>query len=327
MAEPKIHDPVTIAVVVSFNRLALLQKVLPAIFGQTSALSRVIVVDNGSTDGSREYLAGLGPRVDAIFAGGNIGGAGGFATGMAWALELGADYVWLLDDDAVPYNDALESLLASLQRSPQVPFASPMVMDGDGELGARNRPRFTAPSADHWKAVSMGEAAVTTSSFVGPLIRAEAARKTHLPLTDYFIWHDDTEYTARLAKVASGRAVPSAKIAHLVSNPGPDTYVPGRAFYNIRNLAWSARESDQSVMTKRDWQKILLSTVIRQFRAAGLKSFPSVAWTTVKALMAAARRRPDHLAPAQLVHLSRTRDLIPVTLGELEEGSGSGHSA
>lgn len=310
MPEPKPHNSDVVAVIVSFNRRDLLRRVLEAVLAQTHPPARVIVVDNGSTDGSREYLASLGQHIDLILAGANLGGAGGFATGMAWGLERGADFLWLLDDDAVPYVDALERLVASLNMTPSAPFAAPMVMDGDGNLGPRNRPRFTAPPVDHWAAATDGEAAITTSSFVGPLIRAESARSTHLPLSDYFIWHDDTEYTARLAKAATGRAVPSAKIAHLVSNPGPDTYVPGRAFYNIRNLAWSARESADSAMSRRDWHKIVLSTVIRQFRAAEVKQLPSVSWTTIRALVAASRRRAGRISPAQLVELSRQRDQV-----------------
>ncbi|WP_278259055.1 glycosyltransferase [Nocardioides convexus] len=97
------------AVVVTFNRLAMLQRLVPRL-RETPGLERVLVVDNASTDGTGEWLAGLDdPLVRHRTLPANTGGAGGFHDGLGWAVEEGADLVWLMDDDGLPDPDCLES--------------------------------------------------------------------------------------------------------------------------------------------------------------------------------------------------------------------------
>ena len=80
------------AVVVTFNRLQLLQRTIAALRGQSRQLDEIIVVNNGSTDGTAEWLAeesGL-----HVITQGNTGGSGGFYSGMKAAYENGADRIW-----------------------------------------------------------------------------------------------------------------------------------------------------------------------------------------------------------------------------------------
>ena len=74
-------DPRVIAVVVTFNRLALLER-LVAELRRTTGLTEVVVVDNASTDGTGEWLAGQ-DDVHGVTLGENLGGAGGFHEGHA----------------------------------------------------------------------------------------------------------------------------------------------------------------------------------------------------------------------------------------------------
>ena len=78
------------AVVVSFNRVAILGSVLDALARQTRPVDRVIVVDNASTDGAPELVREHYPSVDLFETGGNLGGAGGFASGWSSSLSLSA---------------------------------------------------------------------------------------------------------------------------------------------------------------------------------------------------------------------------------------------
>ena len=97
------------AVVVTYNRLALLQR-LVARLREVSQLDEIIVVDNASTDGTGAWLADQADLVWRTLET-NTGGAGGFHTGLGWAMERGADLAWLMDDDGVPAPDCLERLL------------------------------------------------------------------------------------------------------------------------------------------------------------------------------------------------------------------------
>ena len=98
-------------------------------------LAEVLVIDNASTDGTGEWLAGLDDRdpgddrptrpVLGRTLAENGGGAGGFHDGLAWAVERGADLVWLMDDDGLPDADCLARLL----REPDLDFWGPLVVD------------------------------------------------------------------------------------------------------------------------------------------------------------------------------------------------------
>src|SRR5690606_6899814 len=111
----------------TFNRLAMLQRLVPRLLA-TPGLERILVVDNASTDGTGEWLAGLGEdlvRHETLPT--NTGGAGGFHHGLGWAVREGADLVWLMDDDGLPEPDCLELLLDRVERD-GLEFCGPAVL-------------------------------------------------------------------------------------------------------------------------------------------------------------------------------------------------------
>ena len=99
-----------IAVVVTYNRLELLKRNLSCLRRQTVPLTTLVVVDNGSTDGTGAWLDEQ-EDVKTIHQT-NVGGAGGFYTGMEYARLADADWIWCMDDDVFPRPDCLEQLLA-----------------------------------------------------------------------------------------------------------------------------------------------------------------------------------------------------------------------
>lgn len=72
---------------------------------------RILIVDNGSTDNSESILRECFPSVEFIQTGENLGFAGGNNVGIRYALEQGAVYVWLLNNDTVVDSKALDELL------------------------------------------------------------------------------------------------------------------------------------------------------------------------------------------------------------------------
>lgn len=97
------------AVVVTYNRLPLLKEGLIGLRNQTKKLDKIIVVNNGSSDGTKDWLKS---QTDIkVINQENTGGAGGFYTGVKFAYENGADWVWTMDDDVVPNYDCLEELM------------------------------------------------------------------------------------------------------------------------------------------------------------------------------------------------------------------------
>ena len=102
----------TAAVIVTYNRKAMLQRCLRALCTQTAGVPELWVIDNASTDGTAELVAQLNlPTMHYYNTGKNLGGAGGFACGIQQAACSGAEYLWIMDDDCLPEPDALQPLL------------------------------------------------------------------------------------------------------------------------------------------------------------------------------------------------------------------------
>ena len=97
------------AVVVTYNRLSLLKRTISSLLSQTYSLQQVYVVNNGSTDGTKEWLDRQ--QHLTVVHQENVGGSGGFYTGIQKAYEDGADWIWCMDDDVFPRPTCLEQLL------------------------------------------------------------------------------------------------------------------------------------------------------------------------------------------------------------------------
>jgi len=302
-------------VVVSFNRGLRLVGAIEGLLTQTRRVDEIIVVENGSTDGSREYLRRLGPPVLIVESHRNVGGAGGFALGLAWAMHRGHDLVWLMDDDAEPYPDCLDHLLLPYGGDvSRYSFTSPQVVDREGRTGPRNHQVLSSRYDELFRAAEQGYLAAASSSFVGPLISLHHARRTHLPLADFFIWHDDTEYTSRLAALAPAIAVPTAKIAHLPDGAGPKVFDRARAAGNFRNLIWWYREASRSpqhsAIPRRVVARWAVSIAASNVRTAGLRRFGALLAAMVRGAAAGLLRRPAHQSAEDLVAVSQRFDEI-----------------
>lgn len=242
------------AVIVTFNRKALLIECLEANLAQTRPLDRIILVDNASTDGTHELLADRGlldnDRIDYLRLDENLGGAGGFAHGMARAMEGGFAWMLLMDDDAVPDVDALEKLLDGCAGLPAEMLDKPCalttsVVGKTGEIDVLHRRRVDlstlGSTALEAEAYSLPVAEIDAGSFVGFMVSRATVDKVGLPRADFFIYYDDTEYSLRIRK-AGGKIylMPQSRIVHPEDQGDSKTALRSpsylwRNFYQLRN--------------------------------------------------------------------------------------------
>ena len=235
-----------VVVVVAYNRRELLAESLDGILSQSRRPDAVVVVDNASTDDSADVARAHPVGADVITLERNTGGAGGFAVGIARALDVHrADAVWIMDDDTVPTPGALAGLLEVRGASDPVPAAlGSRVVWTNGQEHPMNRPRRRPGTRQTDRDRERGITPVRSSSFVSFMLDAEAARGTALPIVDYFIWNDDFEYSTRLLRRGTGYYCDGSVVVHKTKTLGSTDVDPGERFYfEVRNKIWLFRFS------------------------------------------------------------------------------------
>ena len=205
------------AVVVTYNRKELLKEAIDALLMQSVAEADVLVVDNASTDGTKDYIADYIDQGQIIYinTGENLGGAGGFNFGMRKACEAGYKYVWIMDDDAIVKRDALKELLKADQLlKGDYGYLSSTVFWTDGQPCVMNRPKLVKDWTSDLGYLSAGLVRTYYSTFVSFFVKTATVKELGLPIKDFFIWGDDVEYSNRLSKKYPCYVVGKSQVIH-----------------------------------------------------------------------------------------------------------------
>jgi len=254
------------AVIVTFNRKALLEEAIAAVLAQTTPPSEVLVIDNASTDGTPDLVRERFPEVDLVVLPENLGGAGGFHRGLQLAHERGHEWIWIMDDDTIPTPTALAELHAGVERAAGRPaLVSSQVHWTDGSLHPMNSPYPRWRSMELMaEAAERGLVSVRGASFVSLMIPRETIDRHGLPLAHYFIWTDDTEYTARALKHDRGYLVPESVVVH--KTPTAHTAIEdssGRFYYHVRNSLLLLRGTSYTAIERLDYGRYFVRTIQR----------------------------------------------------------------
>lgn len=298
-----------VAVVVTHDRRRLLEEALVAISRQSRPPDVVIVIDNASGDGTAAFVREAFPEVELVALKRNTGGAGGFAVGIARALDHhDAGLLWLLDDDTIASPRALESLLAARHRSAAITrerraaaLIASRVVWTDGRDHPMNTPRLRPGTSSTLKgaARAIGCYPIRSASFVSVLVEADAVRRSGLPIADYFLWNDDFEFTTRLLRKRSGLCCQDSIVVHKTATFGATDINPGpRFFYEVRNKLWLFTRSPglapaermlYAASTARRWARTLAlsedrGAVFKEFRRGLISGFRTSPELTVEIL-------------------------------------------
>jgi len=253
------------AVVVTRNRRDLLRRCLTALGDASRRPDRILVVDNDSSDGTREMVGSEFPDADLLSLTTNVGGAGGFSRGIARAHADGYDWLWLMDDDTIVRSDTLAALLAGAARAGhgRPLLVASQVWWKDGSLHPMNAPlpRWRWPQ-ELAEGVADGLLLVRYTTFVSVAIHRDAIDRFGLPLEHYFIWSDDVEFTARILRNERGYLVPESVVHHWTPSPhAPATPTSDRFYYHARNSLLLLRGSSLTPIERRDYARYYLRTL------------------------------------------------------------------
>lgn len=215
------------AIIVTYNRRALLNENIHALENQTAKNLDLLIIDNASTDGTEEMVKELAEtftNINYFNTGANLGGAGGFQYGIKKTVELKYDYLWIMDDDCIPTETALQELLnAASFLDYNFGFLSSQVLWKDNSICKMNIPRETVfknltDFSENLKKVEM-------ASFVSLFVKRETIEELGLPIKEFFVWTDDWEFTRRISMKYPSYWVKKSIVIHKsASNIGANVY-------------------------------------------------------------------------------------------------------
>ena len=259
-------------IVVTYNRKELLKKCLGALLKQTVGMADIIVIDNASTDETRKYIDTEceDERVRYIRLKKNIGGAGGFNVGLKKAMDQGYEYFWLMDDDSIPEDDALEKILSADEvLDHNYGFLCSNVIWIDGNPCKMNIPDISNKWIEDSGFIDKGLLRVDRATFVGFFTRREVVERIGYPIKDFFIWADDSNYSFRINEYYPSYFVSGSVIVHEMKNNQPAYIVDDssgrydRYFYAYRNRRYNAKKQNKLKEYRNVFLKTLLKVILK----------------------------------------------------------------
>jgi rhamnopyranosyl-N-acetylglucosaminyl-diphospho-decaprenol beta-1,3/1,4-galactofuranosyltransferase len=181
-----------IAVVVTYNRKTLLSECIAALRSQTRPVDQILVINNGSTDNTENWLQ---HQSDIEFVTqNNVGSGGGFNTGIRLAYEKGHDWIWLMDDDGFPKEDALEKLLEN--------DSEELCLRNCAVINKEDKKSFVWKTGNYSFVDDVKHPVIKNFAhpFNGTLLHTKIIEKVGLPKKELFIWGDETEYFYRIIR-------------------------------------------------------------------------------------------------------------------------------
>ena len=228
-----------LAIIVTFNRLQLLQRCINHLQAQTG-MCHILVINNSSTDGTEAFLQ-LN-KIDFITQS-NSGSAGGWNRGMKEGWKRDYNFIWMMDDDGFPHENALKNLLPYMSGTDTIAVSSVVVKeDAPNELvfpmPKLNRKGFPILFALKRKITSLDELDIGKKypyihPFNGALINLQKAKNIGNIDTGYFMYGDETDYYYRLKK--HGKIYTITNALHYHPDVSKRKVEKKKVFYFIRN--------------------------------------------------------------------------------------------
>jgi GT2 family glycosyltransferase len=201
-----------------------------------------IIVDNASTDDSAAQLAKLGPKARMIANATNAGFAGGCNIGVRAALAEGADYIFLLNNDATLQTDTLERLVETVKSTGEAILGCVVRETHSGALQYFGSRRSAETGCPDWFTSSaelerLKEPLIATDFVFGAALFAPAGLFRRIGLFDerFFLTFEETDWCYRAAAIGIPRIVVRDAIIDHIGSASMGATSPLRTYFLQRN--------------------------------------------------------------------------------------------
>jgi GT2 family glycosyltransferase len=242
------NRPFVLIVILNWNSCAETLTAVESVLKMDYPNFQVLVVDNGSTDNSVSELKKItDERVHLLESLKNMGYTGGCNLGLARALELGADYTWLLNNDAVVGPETLTSLVNTAESDPGIGLVTPMIASLDsaphltfaGGICCMRTERYWETNdpevARQWAKDSPDAGLVIGTAM---LVRNRLIQEIGMLDPRFFAYFEDIDYSARSIKAGYRNVVDFSSVVHHAEknrNTKPHEIKPHYWYYMARN--------------------------------------------------------------------------------------------
>ncbi len=271
-------EPAVSIIVLNYNgrddTLACLRSLEHLMYGNVS----IILVDNASSDGSVDAIRTAHPHVTLIETGANLGFTGGNNVGIRYALDHGANYILLLNNDTVVAPDFLNLMVEVMERDPSIGVTGPMIYyysapetiwSAGGEIDwSHGTTRMIGLNEEDLSQYGLAPRQTDFVTGCALMARRSVWEKVGLLDDQFFMYYEETEWCVRVNRSGCKiMLVPAAMIWHKISIE--DRAVSPRTYYYMtRNRLLFLHKTRAGTLT---WAYIL-SEYLRTFMSWSLRS-------------------------------------------------------
>jgi GT2 family glycosyltransferase len=236
-------QPLVISVILNTNRREDTLQCLESLQRSTYSNHKIIVLDNHSTDGSVEAIQDTYPDVQIVPLEKNLGYAGNNNVGIEIALEQGAEWVFVLNEDILLESGCLEKLIEVGECDPRIGILGPLVYHHSEPTVIQSAGGMLG---DHWQSIHLGKDEPDHGQFVSPhpvewisgcaiLLRRQAIEQAGMLDASFFIYWEETEWCIRIGR--AGWKIIHVPQAHIWHKGVQRNYEPKPSFiyYGTRN--------------------------------------------------------------------------------------------
>jgi GT2 family glycosyltransferase len=214
-----MNSPKVFIIILNYNGKEFIKKTLSGVLRINYPNFEVVLVDNNSEDGSFELIKREFSKIILIKNSENLGFSAGNNIGIEYALERGAEYIFLLNYDTEVEKNFLTPLIEIMEEDKRIGIASPIILNEDGSAIWFSGGKISWLKMKSYHEDDNKKDNYFNSNYLSGcamLIRSEIFQKVGLFDEDYFLYWEDADFSVRAKRAGYKLAVcPKSRIIHL----------------------------------------------------------------------------------------------------------------